>query len=145
MDELREIAILDLLPQRPPFILVDSLVYFTMEKTVTEFEVRQDNLFFEGEELSVYGLIENIAQTCAVRMGYINYINKNKIKLGFIGAISGLQVYRLPKAGEKLVSTIEVEEEIFQMTLVNAKVMSGDDVLITTKMKIALSDIDSQN
>ncbi|MDL2231942.1 pseudouridylate synthase [Porphyromonadaceae bacterium OttesenSCG-928-L07] len=144
MQELQDIAVLDLLPQRPPFIMVDRLTYFTREKTTTEFKVLPDNIFFEDGCLSAYGLIENIAQTCAARMGYINYLNKDSIKLGFIGALSDTQVFRLPKADELLVTSIEVKEEIFQMTLVDAVVKSNDEVLMTSKMKIALSDIDSQ-
>lgn len=145
MQKLQDIAILDLLPQRPPFVMVDQLTYFTIETTMTEFKIQSDCIFVEGEELSVYGLIENIAQTCAARMGYINYLNRDSIKLGFIGALSDTEVFRLPKVGELLVTSIEVKEEIFQMTLVDAVVKSNDEVLITTKMKIALSDIDSQS
>ena len=34
-------------------------------------------------------------------------------------------------------------EEVFKMTLVNASIKSGDEVIVKAEMKIALSDIDS--
>jgi predicted hotdog family 3-hydroxylacyl-ACP dehydratase len=145
MEEVRNIPVLDLLPQRPPFVMIDRLVYFDRIKTVTEFIVRPENLFFDDDRLTASGLVENIAQTCAARMGYINLIRNDSVKLGFIGAIRNLSVYRAPVAGELLVTTIEVKEEIFRMTLVDAIVTSNEELLVKAEMKIALSDMESQN
>ena len=138
------IDVLELLPQRPPFIMIDRLVHFDKEVTTTEFEVRADNLFAEGSVLNPCALVENIAQTCAARMGYINhYIYKKKVKLGFIGSIKNLCVLRPAKVGELLVTSIEVMEEVMQLTLVNATIKVGEEVIVTAEMKIALSDIDA--
>lgn len=145
MMNFQETHIQDLLPQQPPFVMVDKLVHFDEKLTVTQLEVREDNLFFDDGRFTASGLIENIAQTCAARMGYINkYILKTHVKLGFIGSIRNLTVNRLPAQGEILTTTVEVMEEIFKMTLVNAVVKSGEEVLVIAEMKIALSDIDSQ-
>ena len=141
MMDLQNISILDLLPQRPPFVMVDRLIYFDRIKTVTQFEVRSDCLFVDGSELIEVGLIENIAQTCAARMGYINLCNQETIKLGFIGAIRNLEIYGRPKIGDILTTSIEVKEEIFQMTLVNAIISSNGKILANAEMKIALSDM----
>lgn len=37
--EFEKIDILDLLPQRPPFVLIDRLVHFDEHRTVTRFTV----------------------------------------------------------------------------------------------------------
>lgn len=145
MSEIRNIPILDLLPQRPPFIMVDRLVFFDQIKTVTEFMVQSENLAFNEGKLTSAGLIENIAQTCALRMGYLNRINNQSIKIGFIGAIRNLRIYRTPEADELLVTFIEVKEEVFQMLLVDATITSGDEILVKAEMKIAVSNIDTQN
>ncbi len=143
--DLKTINILELLPQRPPFIMVDKLLYFDEVRTNTCLTVRADNIFVDDDTMTATGLIENIAQTCAVRLGYINrYIYKKDIKIGFIGAIKNLKIYRLPKLGEELFTSIVVEEEIFQMTLVNAEIKIGDDTLVSAVMKIAMSDMDVQ-
>ncbi|WP_417014761.1 pseudouridylate synthase [Alistipes sp.] len=140
-----EIDILDLLPQRPPFVLIDRLVDFDERRTVTQFTVRENHLLCEAGRLQAAGLIENIAQTCAARMGYINLLHAERVKLGFIGAIRDLEIRRLPRIGETLRTTIMNLEEVFRMLLVEAEVHSGDELLATARMKIALSEIDAQN
>ena len=143
---LENIDILALIPQRPPFLLIDRLVDFDEQRTVTSFVVRDEHIFCEKEGgLQAAGLIENIAQTCAARMGYINLINAERVKLGFIGAIRDLEIHRLPRCGETLLTTISNPQEVFSMMLVEAEVRSGEEILATAQMKIALSEIDAQN
>ncbi|MDR1005176.1 MAG: pseudouridylate synthase [Prevotellaceae bacterium] len=144
--DLDRIDIKELLPQQPPFVMVDKLLAIDRVHTQTQLTVRPDNLFYEQEHLTASGLIENMAQTCAARMGFINkYVNRSQVKLGFIGAIRNLRVFRTPTAGEQLTTSIEVIEEVFQMTLVDARITVGAETLVSAGMKIALSDIDSQN
>ena len=106
--------------------------------------MRADNLFAEGEVLNPCALVENIAQTCAARMGYINhYIYKEKVKLGFIGSVRDLIILRDVKVGEVLTTAIEVMEEIMGLTLVRATVTVAGETIVTAEMKIALTDIDA--
>lgn len=142
--EFDKIDIHELLPQREPFVMVGRLVYFDNEKTVVQTEVKEDNIFVENGVFTVSGIIENIAQTCAARIGYVNkYILKKGIQLGFIGAIRNMNLYRCPKVGETIETTIVIIEEIFGMTLVTASVKSGDDVIADSEMKIALNEVES--
>lgn len=143
--ELRQIDVLELLPQRPPFVMIDSLTHFDEVLTVSSFEVKADNLFVEDGMLNPCAFIEIIAQTCAARMGYINrYICKEKVKLGFIGGVKNLCIMRPVKVVEVLSTSIEVIEEVMQLTLVKATVKVGEDLVATAEMKIALSDIDAE-
>lgn len=143
-NNLETIDILTLLPQKPPFVMIDKLVHFDKVVTTTQFEVRADNLFMEDGVLNSCALVENIAQTCAARMGYINqYIYKENVKLGFIGSIRNLCIARPALLGEVLTTSIEVMQEVMQLTLVNATVKVGDETIVTAEMKIALSDIDA--
>ena len=143
--EFEEIDILGILPQRPPFVMVDKLLFCDKETTKTAFTVREDNIFVENGCLSASGLIENIAQTCAARIGYINkYIRNETVKIGFIGAIRNQDIIRQPIVGETLVTQIEAIEEVFQMTLVNASVNIDNEMITSCEMKIALTDIDGK-
>jgi len=143
--DFRSIDISTILPQKPPFVMIDYLTDFSMERTATELTVREDNIYFQTDStLSRYALMENIAQTCAARIGYVNvYIYKKPVKLGFIGAIKGLSIYRSPRLGEKLDTSIDVLEDVMGITLVQAYVKVGEEVIAEGIMKIALSDIDS--
>ncbi len=135
---LLDISPLDLLPQRPPFILIDHLTYYDARKTSTRFTVREEGLFVEHGRLLISGLVENIAQTCAARLGYYNLISGLPVKIGVIGAVSNLWTRRMPLIGETLETTIRVKEEVFGMTLVDAEVRVMDERIATAEMKIAI-------
>ena len=140
--ELSEISILELLPQQKPFVMLDALTHFDEVITRTRMQVRSDNIFVENNELTESGVIENIAQTCAARMGYINkYLCSDKVKIGFIGSIKDLVFEELPKVGDELKTTIEVISEVFAITLVNAKVEADGKLMASCEMKISITDI----
>ncbi len=141
--DISSVNVLDLIPQRPPFIMIDCLTHFDPVLTSSRFTVRDNNLFFSEGRLLASGLIENIAQTCAARIGYINRLSNEVIKLGFIGAVRNLKIYKTPLAGDTIYTTITVKEEVFQMTLVDAVVKLNDETIAEAEMKIALSDIES--
>ena len=145
MRAIDDITLKELIPQRPPFVMIDRLLSCDMVVTVTELEVREDNVFVGEGRLSAEGLMENMAQTCAARMGYINLSKGDKVKIGVIGAVSGFDIFRTPKVGEKIITTIEVIEELFQITLAQAVVRCGTEEMARAKMKIALMDIDATN
>ena len=119
---LRSIDIHELLPQQEPFVMVGRLVAFDRKRTVTQTEVKSDNLFLEKDGLSVPGLMENIAQTCAARIGYVN------------------KVHALPQLGDTLETTVDVREEVFGMTLADAFIRCGGELMAQTEMKIAVKD-----
>jgi predicted hotdog family 3-hydroxylacyl-ACP dehydratase len=134
-----DIDIKTLIPQKPPFIMVDKLVHNDNIFTRTEFEIRPDNLFVENGKLLESGLIENIAQTCAVRLGYINvYLLNKSFGLGFIGAVKSLTIKKLPNVFSKVETTIEVVNEVFNITLVNATAFCNGEVLVNCEMKISV-------
>jgi len=135
---LRSIDIHTLLPQQEPFVMVGTLIHFEMTKIMTELVIPEDNIFVNDGKMSASGLIENMAQTCAARLGYINkYILMKGIQLGYIGAIRNMEVFDLPRVGDKIVTTVSIKEEVFGMILADATVMCGDCLLVSTEMKIA--------
>jgi predicted hotdog family 3-hydroxylacyl-ACP dehydratase len=137
-----QVNILDILPQRPPFVMVDTLLWCDRETTRTAFTVRPDNIFCDNAQLTASGVMENVAQTCAARMGYINkYVLNDAVKVGFIGAIRNMEFVRLPHVGERLITQITTLEEVFQLTMVNASVSIGTEVIAACEMKIAVTDI----
>ena len=117
--ELRAIDIHQLLPQQEPFVMIDTLVAFDR----------------------VTGLMENIAQTCAARIGYVNkYILKKGVQIGFIGALRSVDVVSLPAVGDTITTRVEVIEEVFGMTWATATVTCRDNVIVHGDMKIAIKD-----
>lgn len=127
-----------LLPQRPPMVMVDRLTYIDEMLAVTEFEVRADNIFVRDGRLDETGLVENVAQTCAARIGYMN----RELKIGVIGAIRNFETVRLPRVGERLRTEVRVVSEIFGMTLVEGTVECGGERIAGCEMKISITDKD---
>lgn len=138
---LREIDVHDLLPQQEPFVMIGKLVHFDEMLTVTETLIDEKNIFVDEGRFSASGLMENIAQTCAARIGYVNkYILQKGIQLGFIGAVRNFEVLSLPKVGQTLTTRVKVLEEVFGMTLAEAEIESDGEILVKTEMKIAVKE-----
>jgi len=142
-----EIDIQSLLPQQPPFVIVDKMLYCNNNSIATSLTVVEDSIFVENNELTEAGVMENIAQTCAARIGYNTLENNrsDKIKIGFIGSIKNLVIEEFPKVGDELITTVNVVNEVFNITLVNAKIEVKDKLFASCEMKISLSDIDSHS
>lgn len=144
---VEDFDVIDLLPQRPPLIMIDRLTYFDPLVAKTVFTICENHLFCKDGRLEEAGLIENIAQTCAARTGYevrMNLKGDGAIKIGFIGMIKQMEIYRSPLVGEQLETTVEIIEDIFSTSLVATKVMIGDELIATCDMKIFLTDTNSQ-
>ena len=88
------------IPQRPPFVLVDNLLSCNEEIVVTDFHIPHDHILVENGLLSDAGMIENVAQTCAARIGWIN--RDKPIPIGVIGAVNNFEYSALPAAGSAL-------------------------------------------
>lgn len=138
---LRAIDIHILLPQQEPFVMVGTLVAYDATNTATETLIQADNIFVENGHFSAEGMVENIAQTCAARIGYVNkYILKRGIQIGFIGSVRHFKLHRLPSVDETVVTSVKIEQEVFGMTLATATVRCGEELLAETEIKIAVKD-----
>lgn len=142
LDEfVRQIDVHTLLPQQEPFVMIGQMLHVDMNNVKTSTEILMSNIFVEGETLDASGIIENIAQTCAARIGYINqYILKKGIQIGFIGAIKNFLAYSLPKVGERIETSVTINEEVFGMLLATAQVSTSDRLIASTEIKIAIKE-----
>ena len=141
---LRAIDIHTLLPQQEPFVMVNTVTGFSSEGITTETVVRADNLLAEAGHLSAEGVMENIAQTCAARIGFVNrYILRQSIQVGFIGAIRNFHIHRLPETGETITTEVRLVEEMFGMVLASATVTGERGPVAETEIKIALDGGDA--
>ena len=141
MKAFRDIDIAELLPQQPPFRFVDTLEDYTPEKAVVSFTVGGGHLLQENGCLSAAGLVEHMAQACAARVGYICvYILHVPVSIGYIGQVRNLRISRLPKAGERLETTMYFRQEVFGITLTDVEVRCGGELLASATMKNALKN-----
>jgi predicted hotdog family 3-hydroxylacyl-ACP dehydratase len=133
-------TILNYIPQRPPFVFVDSLIESSEQETTSVYNIVQDHILVEDNFLTEGGIIENIAQTAAAGVGYA-YHNKNEsVPNGFIGAVKGLKIARLPKVGEVLTTRVEVLQEVFGITLIKGTVCIASEEIASAELKIVLEN-----
>lgn len=138
---LRSIDIHTVLPQQEPFVMVGTLTHFEPRTSTTETVVKPDNLFVEDGFLSPSGIMENIAQTCASRIGFYNrYILEKDVQIGYIGAIRDYVIQGKAPVGSVITTTVDVLEEIFGMTLARARVECNRQVIATAQIKLAVND-----
>lgn len=130
-----------LLPQQEPFFMVDKLVAVSPTGAATETIVQKSNIFVEEGRLQAPGVLENMAQTQAARLGFLNkYILHKDIQTGVIGAIKKAEFARLPAIGETLTTEVEIVGEAFGMLLSEVKSFTERGLVATAEMKIAVKD-----
>jgi len=133
-------TITDLIPQRDPMVMIDSLLVADEKGCRGRFTIRPNNLFVEGDALNEAGLVENIAQTAAARMGWLCLQEKKPVPLGFIGAVQNLEIFELPKINEEIETGISIKNQIFDVIVIEGAVSAGDRILARCDMKIFISN-----
>lgn len=128
-----------LIPQRPPFVMIDKLLEVTQTATTTGFTIQADNLFVQDGIFKEPGLVENIAQTAAARAGYVSKTENKPVPVGYIGAVNNLQIFSLPKTGDELITEITIENQIFDVTLILGKITCNQQLIAQCNMKIFIS------
>lgn len=132
--------ILDLIPQRTPIVMVDEFLGMDNNVSRTRFTVYNDNIFVSNGEFSECGLIEHIAQSAAARVGYIFKSKNLPIPIGYIGSINNFVIYQNPKVGEAINTTIEIIQEVFNITLIQAYCHIDGKEIASCRMKIFLEN-----
>ncbi len=130
--------VLKLIPQRPPIVMVDKLISAADKKTLSGLKITPENIFVEDNCLQEPGIIENIAQSAALGVGYLCQSKNEKIPIGFIGAVSNLKIFGLPKVNTEITTEIQVEYEVMEATLISSKVFCNEQLLAQAEMKIFL-------
>ena len=120
--------ILSFIPQRPPFVFIDTVEDVNHSLARTRFTVPEDCPLVTDDILPLSGLMENAAQTCATRAGNT---------IGYIGAVKQMEVKRFPHVGETLTTEAVVVQEVMNISLMKCTTRIGDELITTTTLKIA--------
>ncbi len=128
--------ILSVIPQRPPFVMVDALVDVNETCTYTSFLITDDNVLISDGRFTEAGLMENMAQTAAAGAGYAAKKKGNAVQLGYIGAVKNLEVFSLPAVGDVLSTCINIINNVFEVTIISGEVMCNNNLIAKCEMKI---------
>jgi predicted hotdog family 3-hydroxylacyl-ACP dehydratase len=123
------------IPQRPPFVFIDTVVEADGNCAVTQFTITETCPLVEAGHLSLAGLMENAAQTCAVRAGV-----SGGNRIGFIGAVKQMETKRFPSVGEILTTRAVLVQEVLNISLIECTVSAGGELIATATLKLAIVD-----
>ncbi len=135
--------ILELIPHRPPMVMVDQLLDCDNQYARSTFVIAKENIFVKNGYFTEPGMIENMAQTSALMTGWLTVksdLIEQKAQLGVIGAVKDLIVYFLPKISSELTTEIKVLYTVANATVVKGMVKVNDKLACEGEMKIFMTD-----
>lgn len=122
--DVKSLDVGEFLPQKPSFVLVGRLIDYDEETTSvrTSLKVTDDTAFVENGRFQCAGIAEHIAQSCAARKGFMDWLNGEPVKTGVVGEVKQMKVYYLPRVGDELFTDITPRSEFMGVLLAAAKV-----------------------
>ena len=120
--------------------MVSKLLYADELTTKSSFIINPDNVFVKDSIFQEAGLMENIAQTAALRSGYMAMIENKPVEVGYIGAIKDFEIFSLPKVNDELNTEIIIENQVFNVTVLLGKVWHNDKLIAQCEMKVFMDD-----
>ena len=127
------------IPHREPFIMIGSLVSVTADRFESEFLIEEHNMLAEDGRFTESGLLENIAQTCAASFGFLNREEAGEPKIGFIGAMTKVEVYELPPVNSTIRTIVVPLHQLGNIYLVKGESFMEGRILLGCEMKIVVT------
>ena len=128
-------------------VMVERLLSCDEKTTVTQLPIRKDNIFLREGLLTVPGIIESMAQTAAARTGWLMKVKpggeNKKAPIGVIGSVKNFRLHFLPSEGMELTTTIAVQLEVMQATVVSARVEADGKLAAEAELQIFLTETGS--
>lgn len=130
----------DLIPQRPPVMMIDSVLEATPLTITTALTILPDNILVQDDCFTEAGLIENIAQTAAAMNGCEAVKRGEQPKLGFIGEVKNFVCHRLPHTGETIHTSLATIAAMAGVTLVEAHTTCDNVPVAQAQLKIFIEE-----
>lgn len=130
-----------LIPQKYPMAMVDGLLKNSETSTTSCLHIDNTNIFCSNGYFQEVGLIENMAQTAALKSGYEASLNKEKAAVGFIGSLKKIKIYKLPKVSDTLETTVEILHKLMNVSVIKTEVYCNGKLMAEGEMNIFLQDV----
>jgi predicted hotdog family 3-hydroxylacyl-ACP dehydratase len=124
------------IPQRDPIVMVHELVEADDDHAVTNLMIESDNVFVSNEYFKEPGLVENIAQTAAMHVGYQCALKNIPIPIGYIAAVKDLKIFSLPRQNTRIATSVKITNKVLDVTVVEGKVEQDGNLLCSCEMRI---------
>ena len=123
----------NLIPQREPIKMIDSLIDANNVMAITTLFINSNNYFVSTEGI--------MAESASAQAGYLAISEgRKKTPVGYIAEIRDFKCYRCPLVGEELKTTISVDDIIGNITCISGKTKIDKELIAETKMKIYIGE-----
>ena len=140
LNRIDRFDILELIPQRAPFVMITELMDVREQSATSSFRIREDNIFVKDGQFQESGLIENIAQTAAAMSGYKAKTSGSAAEIGFLGGVKNLRIYYLPDVDTNLITEVRLENQVLNVNLIKGLIRQEDKLVAECEMKVFLID-----
>jgi len=134
------ISVTELIPQKAPFVMVDEILHYTNSEVTSSLIISEANIFTKKEAFTEPGLIEHMAQTVALHTGYKYHLLNKPSPTGYIGSIKSVEILKLPKLNDKIITKASILHEIMGFTLVTIDVRLDGVSIATSEMKTVVAN-----
>lgn len=125
-----------LIPQRPPFMMVDGFEPLSDDSAATALCISRNNYFIlDDGELSESGIIEHQAQSVSALAGY-RAAGSDNPPVGIIGEVKHFECLRRPKVGERLVTTVQMGMTFGNVTLAKCETAIDGETVARINIKV---------
>lgn len=140
-DLISKEAIFAYLPHRSPMIMVSRLIELDEENNtaIAGLEILKDNVLCNGNKFSEAGLLEAVAQTAALRIGYLAKREGKPPRMGYITSFKAVKIKAVPVVGDSLCMQVYVLSDFIDMSLISFSILSKAQVIAEGKMTLALN------
>jgi len=132
--------VIELIPQKYPMVMVDGLISNDETTTSSKLTISNNNIFCSKGFFTEPGLIENIAQTAALRSGYEAMESNEEPTVGFIGSVKKMKIYELPKDNDVIHTKITILTRLMNVLIIKGEVLLDSKLMAEGEMNIFLQE-----
>jgi predicted hotdog family 3-hydroxylacyl-ACP dehydratase len=144
MTSPENLAVTDLIPHRPPMLLIDRLLQADSQRALASKTFRENDYGLDGQVVSEAALIECIAQTVAAMHGYENVNSGDSPGLGYLVGLAGFSIFAQPRQGQELIIEVQTIKRLGAMCLVEGSIRCSDQVQAEGQLKFFIPEGDHE-
>ena len=131
--------VMQMIPQRPPFVMVDVMYTFSDTSLESGFTIQNNNIFLSNNCFLEAGIIEHMAQSVALHTGYSFFLKQEPAPTGYIGSIKDIEIKQLPLLGEEIRTMVTILHQFAGVTLVDVVTRCNGAEIASGQMKTVLA------
>ncbi len=130
-------AITELLPHRPPMILLDRVEDFAADSLTASVTITPSSLFCAGGSVPSHLALEYMAQACGAHVGMIALEKGEPVRIGFVlGTRDFVSMVRGFDVGERLEVTATLVFNDVQMGAYDCRIAIGDRLVAQARLSV---------